>query len=243
MNYKLKSLLIKLAQELSVKPGVKYPRKTEAGFSLIEVFTVVIIVGILSAIVAPAWDAFVNRQRFRAAQNTVFQAMQSAQAAARGTRTSWQVTFKEDTDNNGNNRVYVALHSVNIVPDDLSEVGEASGITENAWYPLAEGIQIDDNSQNLVRVTDDNNPEAVENYDEGNIYRILFNYSGCPVYEDGDECTQSDRLDIDENNPIILTLKHKPLGENAQRCVFVQTLIGSMRTAEGNAEDDNSLCQ
>jgi|GEM_PF-279263 prepilin-type N-terminal cleavage/methylation domain-containing protein len=244
MNHKFKLVLLKSLH----KSSVKNPKNTEAGFNLIEVVTVVIIVGILSAIVAPAWDAFVNRQRFRAAQNTVFQAMQSAHAAARGTRSSWQVSFRTGPDDDGNDRVWVALHSANSLPAPDREVGENSGVTENAWYPLAKGIQINKSSQNLVEVDEDNIPQnklrpiGENKCTDTEPCRILFNYSGCPIYKDGDECTQSDELDIKENNPIILTFTHEPLGENAQRCVRVETLIGSMRTAEGVKDDTNSLC-
>lgn len=236
MKHKLKLLLLKSLHPYSVK----HPKNTEAGFNLLEVITVVIILGILSAIVAPAWDAFVSRQRLRNSQNTVFQAMQSAHSAARGTRSSWQVSFKTENDDDGNPRVWVGLHPANVPPGSLGEVGEAAGVTENAWYPLAEKIEIDDASQNLVRVgLDDNTPDdLVNSCTDTEPCRILFNYSGCPVFDDGDECTQSDQLDFGANNPIALTLKHENMGD-ARRCVQVLTLIGSMRTAENDICLDN----
>jgi prepilin-type N-terminal cleavage/methylation domain-containing protein len=228
MKHKLKLLLLKSLHPYSVK----HPKNTEAGFNLLEVITVVIILGILSAIVAPAWDAFVSRQRLRNSQNTVFQAMQSAHSAARGTRSSWQVSFKTENDDDGNPRVWVGLHPANVPPGSLGEVGEAAGVTENAWYPLAEGIQIEDAT--LVEVN------AQNELGNGDFSRILFNYSGCPIFEDGQECTEA----VDDiQPPIILTMTHKPLGENAQRCVRVETLIGSMRTAEGVKGEDDNLCE
>ncbi|MGB3402299.1 MAG: prepilin-type N-terminal cleavage/methylation domain-containing protein [Microcoleaceae cyanobacterium] len=225
MNNNIKNFLLRNLHKLS-KNSVNTSKKTEAGFNLIEVATVVIIVGILSAIVAPAWDAFVNRQRLRAAQNTVFQAMQSAHAAARGTRSSWQVSFKTEND-----KVWVGLHSANIAPDDLGEVGENSGVTENAWYPLAEKIKIE--SPTLKKVNEDNVRE-----DGGDFSRILFNYNGCLINEDGDECTEG--VD-DDLIPATLTLEHENMG-NTQRCVIVETLIGSMRTAEGTKGATENPC-
>jgi prepilin-type N-terminal cleavage/methylation domain-containing protein len=239
MNNKINPLLLKYLHRLSKNP-VNTSKKTEAGFNLLEVVTVVIIVGILSAIVAPAWDAFVNRQRLRAAQNTVFQAMQSAHAAARGTRSSWQVSFRTGPDDDGNDRVWVALHSANSLPAPDREVGENSGVTENAWYPLAKGVQIyaeDNYTKNLLEVVDPDTTgsnKVMDGFDRGNTYGVLFNYSGCPIVNDGEECTEA--LDV-LTLPMVLTFEHERLGINANRCVIVQTLIGSMRTAEGEGKE------
>ncbi|MGB3532287.1 MAG: prepilin-type N-terminal cleavage/methylation domain-containing protein [Microcoleaceae cyanobacterium] len=231
MNNNIKLFLLRNLHNLSKNP-VNTSKKTEAGFNLLEVITVVIIVGVLSAIVAPAWDGFINRQRLRAAQSAVFQAMQSAHAAARGTRSSWQVSFKTEADDDGNDRVYVGLHSANVTPDDLKNVGEQSGITENAWYPLAEKILIE--SPTLKSVDKDNVRD-----DGGGFSRVLFNYNGCLINEDGDECTEG----VDDNlTPATLIVQHKNMG-NMQRCVKVMTLIGSMRTAEGTKGADNNPCE
>ncbi|KKD40025.1 pilus assembly FimT family protein [Limnoraphis robusta] len=66
---------------------------SESGFSLIELAVIVVMIGIFSAIAAPAWDVFVSRQRVGAVNNQVSQALQSAQAEAKRTKQNVEVTF------------------------------------------------------------------------------------------------------------------------------------------------------
>jgi prepilin-type N-terminal cleavage/methylation domain-containing protein len=77
-----KSLWQLLSSQTKAKKSPDIKRST-SGFTLIELLVVVIIVGVLSAIAAPSWLAFVNRQRINAATNTVFTALRSAQSQAK----------------------------------------------------------------------------------------------------------------------------------------------------------------
>ncbi|WP_190399454.1 type II secretion system protein [Pseudanabaena sp. FACHB-1998] len=63
-------------------------RYTNRGFTLIEVLVVMIIIGILSAIVAPSWVSFVDNQRLNSSQTKIFAAIKAAQSDAKVRQTS-----------------------------------------------------------------------------------------------------------------------------------------------------------
>ncbi|HEY9751905.1 MAG TPA: prepilin-type N-terminal cleavage/methylation domain-containing protein [Coleofasciculaceae cyanobacterium] len=68
-------------------------QSTEAGFSLLEVLVVVIMIGVLAAIAGPSWLAFMNRQRLTAANDQILQAVRQAQAEAKRTHSKREVRF------------------------------------------------------------------------------------------------------------------------------------------------------
>ncbi|MGV0025148.1 pilus assembly FimT family protein [Phormidesmis priestleyi] len=69
-----------------------------AGFTLIEMLVVVLMIAVMFAIASPSWIAFINNQRVSTARGQVFEVLRSAQAEAKRTKLSREVCF----DNNGN---------------------------------------------------------------------------------------------------------------------------------------------
>lgn len=63
-----------------------------SGMTILEVLAVMIIMGILTAMAAPGWVAFVNRQRANRAQDQILQALRETQAEARRTRQAKTLT-------------------------------------------------------------------------------------------------------------------------------------------------------
>lgn len=188
----------------------------ESGFTIVELALVMLIIGILSAIVAPGWLGFVNRQRLRNSTDRVYNAMQKAQNLAKRDKKTWQASFK----NNGDTAQW-AFHRPDEVPPETQKGSQSDQTARDHWYELEEKIEIDTDADytNMEIEKDDNNND---------IYKIEFNYKGCPVGQDREQCTQTSLT-----FPQKLTLKNNN-GDQTRRCVLVQTQLGAMRIAEGD---------
>ncbi|MDY7022696.1 MAG: type II secretion system protein [Cyanobacteriota bacterium] len=172
---------------------------SESGFSLIELAVIVVIIGVFSAIAAPAWNAFVTRQRIRAVNNQVLQALQTAQAEAKRNKENITVTFDNTED----------------PPEYQIETQPTQTIDLEGEVPEGE-IQ-------LETLDGDGNPAN----------EVTFNYLGSVINKDNP----------DSPPPLPFKVIVSPFDSTnspSQRCVIVQTLLGAMRTAEGN--DNTTGC-
>lgn len=69
-------------------------RSSTAGFTLLEIIAVIVIIGVLFAIAAPNWVAFINQQRVSSARNQVSQAIRTAQSEAKRTKLRQAIVFQ-----------------------------------------------------------------------------------------------------------------------------------------------------
>ena len=169
-----------------------HPKASTVGFSIIELFVVVLIIGILSAIAAPGWNAFISRQRTRTVNDRVFRALRSAQSNAKSKKKDIIVTFKLTED----------PPVINI--DSIDEKLNANGEIKAGMVVLATG-----------KCTDDD----CTAFDATAKEEITFNNLGV--------------IDDENDLPFAVTTAIAD-GKAAKRCVILQTILGSMRIAEGD---------
>jgi len=132
-------------------------RRGERGFTLIEAVVVAIIIGVLSAIAAPSWVAFIDNRRLSIAQDQILRSLQEAQSNAKRDKITWQVSFRE---NNGVTQWIVLPASTNPI-----------AVT---WQNLDSAIRIVD------PIVNQNDPDGTTlEFDPTNsIWRMQFNYRG-----------------------------------------------------------------
>jgi type II secretory pathway pseudopilin PulG len=111
----------------------------EAGMTLAEMLVIVVIVGILATIVAPAWRSFYLSRVLATAQDQVFQVIRQAQVAATQSHATWQASF-QDSGSGMKWALYPIAAPGAIVWQPLLEVQIDPGLTtlaqQNAIYQL-----------------------------------------------------------------------------------------------------------
>jgi prepilin-type N-terminal cleavage/methylation domain-containing protein len=83
------------------------------GFTLLEMLSVTLVIGILSAIAAPTWENWINVQSLNTGQNQVYRAMRQAQSEAKKEKLPWQASFRQQ-----NGIVQWAVHPITVNPND-----------------------------------------------------------------------------------------------------------------------------
>lgn len=96
------------------------------GFTLLEISIIVLVIGILVAIMAPGWNAFLARLRLNQAQDVVYQAVRDAQATARRLHVAQQASFRAS-----NGKVQWAIHPISL------------NVSHVIWNDLDPNIELD----------------------------------------------------------------------------------------------------
>jgi prepilin-type N-terminal cleavage/methylation domain-containing protein len=199
-------------------PHLRY--NSNSGFTLIETLAVLSLIGVLAAILIPSWLTFINNRSLNIAQSEVYQAMRQAQSQAIKKKLTWQVSLREK-----NGVVQWAIHEAEaekFIPDSVQN-------NDRLWNEFDPNIRIDQ------QINDRGKKETtLAKHSSQEVWRVLFNYQGCPVYKVGDECINTSLRTLGQ-----ITFYHAN-GGKSKRCVYVSTVLGAMRVGRERTKANNN---
>ncbi|HEY9864122.1 MAG TPA: prepilin-type N-terminal cleavage/methylation domain-containing protein [Candidatus Obscuribacterales bacterium] len=177
--------------------------KGETGFTLIELLIVILMIGVLSAIAAPGWQAFTTGQRIKSVNNQISQAIKTAQAEAKRNKSEYVLEFDPAQDP----PKYSIYKDVEPPPED----------DEKQWQSLSLDGAI---KENMLKIYSQANG-TVQN-------TITFDYLG--TVKDPKTLNQSTPPVNTDGFSVVVYPKDSP---NSRNCIIVQTILGATRTAKG----------
>jgi prepilin-type N-terminal cleavage/methylation domain-containing protein len=217
----------KICYELS-----KTEQKYHQGFTLIELIAVIAMVAVLATISIPSWLGFVARQRVNKANDTILESLQDAQREAKKQKLSYSVSFRK------NNSVFeYAIHRTK--KQDGTDGGKDLDVNEiNNWKLLAQEVGVKSQQlilgTNLSKVENSVNSDIpVVSYNFINPVRVTFDYTGNPLNPNLGKpaigSTEAPGIKI-----VVASVNVVRPNEpgSVKRCVIMQTLLGSLRTAK-----------
>ena len=208
---------------------------SSSGFTLLEVLVAIVIVGILSAIIAPSWLAFVNTQQLNKANDTILAALQEAQRQAKKTKRSYSVSFRKNQDND-------KIIEYAIYPTKKLDGEDIESNKINIWKPLGKELGI--NPEKFLVGTN----LIDKNKGNGDSIKKIRSTSRTTKITETITFDHKGTLPRDSEMPLKIVLaipnaQRQTQPSNKRRCVIVETLVGGIRTAKDDKCDTNSSWQ
>ncbi|MEO0769936.1 MAG: GspH/FimT family pseudopilin [Cyanobacteria bacterium J06649_4] len=72
-----------------------YKSLTQKGFTLLEVLSVIVLMGVIAAIAAPSWLTFVEGKRLNSGRDKLYLGLREAQTKAQRRGLDWQFSLRE----------------------------------------------------------------------------------------------------------------------------------------------------
>jgi prepilin-type N-terminal cleavage/methylation domain-containing protein len=189
-----------------------------AGFTLIEVLVVIILIGIVFAIATPGWDTFLSRQRVSTGREQVVQMIRQAQSEARTTRSPKVVVFDVNPANGVPRVGYTSCITPTSGSPSCPVPVPTTAITN--WKSLGgDSVQ---RGALVMRTSNTNNQLAFDG--DGNV--------GQPPRD-----VSTNQFSTLPNSPDpgfgVTVSRGNSTGNVTYRCVIINTLLGATRLAEG----------
>ena len=189
----------------------------DAGFSLLELLVVILIVGILSAIAAPSWLNFLNQRRATAVHEAVWGAIREAQSRAKTEKVNYSMSFRNEND----------LPEIIVFKTD-----ELGGDDFPEWKGVGNNVDLKPRQIELS-----SNIATTKSINGTNYQTITFDEIGALTDFDSDE----DAFEVEDNDDVAegisitaVALNRQGEGiDSTQRCVKVLTLLGLMIRSQG----------
>ncbi len=194
--------------------------KSPDGFTLIEILVVLVIVGVLSAIVAPSWLGFLNNQRLGTSRDLLFRTINQARSLAKRDSTPTTVVIGVT-----NSRYWITTNRTQSQYD-------TAGTTSQYQY-FEEGVEVSGLKQGTSAVT----TLTAASFPIG----LTFDGTGMPKgTKIPANALNPNAATVSFTTPTVrlpyrLILRHRNLGPGSNRCLAISTVLGAMTNDSGAA--------